>query len=112
MDFQFGTEVTNVLFEHREGKKIATAIECRVNGAETGISSDGKGSGVRDQRKLHGGHHLRRPASRAERRRGGEDQRLLGALEGRSRSQDPSFGRPGKILLGHREKTNWESAHP
>ena len=37
VDFRFGTEVTNVLFEHRGGQKIATAIECRVHGKEQGI---------------------------------------------------------------------------
>ena len=29
--------VTNVLFEHRDGKKVATAIECRAGGKEQGI---------------------------------------------------------------------------
>ena len=30
VDFQFNTEVTNVLFDFKDGKKIASAIECRV----------------------------------------------------------------------------------
>lgn len=34
VDFQFHTEVTNVVFEIKEGKKRATAIECRVKGVE------------------------------------------------------------------------------
>ena len=37
VDFRFGTEVTNVIFDIRDGRKTATAIECRVNGAEQGI---------------------------------------------------------------------------
>ena len=37
VDFQFNTEVTNVIFEFKEGKKIASAIECKVNGVEKGI---------------------------------------------------------------------------
>ena len=37
MDFRFGVEVTNVLFEHRDGKKTATALECRCDGKEQGI---------------------------------------------------------------------------
>ena len=37
VDFQFNTEVTNVIFEFKEDKKIATAIECKVNGVEKGI---------------------------------------------------------------------------
>lgn len=37
VDFQFNTEVTNVLFDFKDGKKIASAIECRVKGVEKGI---------------------------------------------------------------------------
>ena len=37
VDFQFGTEVTNVLFATHGGEKVATAIECRVDGVEKGI---------------------------------------------------------------------------
>ena len=37
VDFQFNTEVTNVVFEFRNGRKIASAIECSVKGAEKGI---------------------------------------------------------------------------
>ena len=37
VDFQFGVEVTNVLFDIKEGKKVATAIECKVKGVEQGI---------------------------------------------------------------------------
>ena len=37
VDFQFNTEVTNVIFDFKDGKKIASAIECKVNGVEKGI---------------------------------------------------------------------------
>ena len=37
VDFQFQTEVANVVFEIKEGKKRASAIECRVRGVEKGI---------------------------------------------------------------------------
>lgn len=37
VDFQFHTEVTNVVFERKDGKKVASAIECKVNGVEKGI---------------------------------------------------------------------------
>ena len=30
VDFQFNTEVTNVIFDIKDGKKVATAIECKV----------------------------------------------------------------------------------
>ena len=39
VDFQFGTEVTNVIFEFRGDKKIATVIECRVDGVEKGYKN-------------------------------------------------------------------------
>ena len=38
VDFQFNTEVTNVLFDFKDGKKIASAIECSVKGVEKGLS--------------------------------------------------------------------------
>ena len=38
VDFQFHTEVTNVIFDIKDGKKTARMIECRVKGVETGIS--------------------------------------------------------------------------
>ena len=37
VDFQFNTEVTNVVFKFEGDKKIASAIECKVNGQERGI---------------------------------------------------------------------------
>ena len=37
VDFQFNTEVTNVVFKFENGKKIVSLIECKVNGKENGI---------------------------------------------------------------------------
>ena len=37
VDFQFNTEVTNVVFKFEGDKKIASVIECKVNGQERGI---------------------------------------------------------------------------
>lgn len=37
VDFQFNTEVTNVIFDIKDDKKVATAIECKVKGVEQGI---------------------------------------------------------------------------
>ena len=38
VDFQFNTEVTNVIFEIKDGKKVAKTIECKVKGVEEGIT--------------------------------------------------------------------------
>ena len=38
VDFQFNTEVTNVIFDFKDDKKIASAIECKVNGVEKALS--------------------------------------------------------------------------
>ena len=37
VEFRFGVEVTNVIFEFKDGKKIASAIECKEHGVEKGI---------------------------------------------------------------------------
>ena len=37
VEFQFNTEVTNVIFDIKDGKKVAKAIDCKVKGVETGI---------------------------------------------------------------------------
>ena len=38
VEFRFGVEVTNVIFEFKDGKKIASAIECKEHGVEKGLS--------------------------------------------------------------------------
>ena len=38
VQFQFNTEVTNVIFDFHDGKKVAKTIECKVNGKEQKIS--------------------------------------------------------------------------
>ena len=37
VEFQFNTEVTNVIFDIKDGKKVAKVIDCKVKGVETGI---------------------------------------------------------------------------
>ena len=38
VEFRFNTEVTNVIFEHKDGKKIATAIECKEKALKRALS--------------------------------------------------------------------------
>ena len=97
VDFQFNTEVTNVVFDFKDGKKIASLLECRVNGVER-ESSFPKTTGIRHQRKLYGGHHLRRPEPCPQRRRRGPHQRLLEPLE-KYRKAGSFLRPPGEILL-------------
>ena len=100
VDFRFGTEVTNVIFDIRDGRKTATAIECRVNGAGAGHCPHGERPGVRHQRLLHRGDHLRRPGPRPQRGRGGAHQRLLESVKNIAR-QDPRLRPSGEVLLRH-----------
>ena len=59
VDFQFNTEVTNVIFDIHDGKKVATAIECKVKGVEKGILLTENDLCICYQRKLYRGNHLR-----------------------------------------------------
>lgn len=108
VDFQFNTEVTNVLFDIKDGKKTATAIECKVNGTERGIvltendlvfvtnGSCTEGTVYGDQ------NHA--PNGDAEVRTSG-----CWSLWKNIAKQDPAFGRPEKFCSDI-SKTNWESA--
>ena len=53
VEFQFNTEVTNVIFDIKDGKKVAKAIDCKVKGVETGIV-------LCHKRKLYRRYDLRR----------------------------------------------------
>ena len=79
VDFQFNTEVTNVVFEFKDGKKIASAIECKVKGVEKGIL-----------------------LTRSERRRRSTHKRLLESLE-KYRQTGSLIRTPGKVLLRYRQ---------
>lgn len=108
VDFRFGTEVTNVIFDIKEGKKTAVALECRKNGKDEGIiltpddyvfvtnGSCTEGSVYGDQ------NHA--PNGDAEVRNSG-----CWTLWKNIARQDPSFGHPEKFCSDI-SKTSWESA--
>ena len=108
VEFRFGTEVTNVRFEIKDGKKTARAIECRTKNGEMEIPLTEKDlvfitNGSCTDGTLYGD----------------QDHAPLGAAEVRSSgcwslwkkiaAQDPAFGHPEKFCSDI-EKTNWESA--
>ena len=108
VDFQFGTEVTNVLFDIKQGRKVATAIECKVKGVEKGIvlteqdlvfvtnGSCTEGTIYGDQDHAPNGDALVRTSG-------------CWNLWKNIARQDPAFGRPEKFCSDV-SKTNWESA--
>ena len=108
VEFRFGTEVTNVRFEIKDGKKTARAIECRTKNGEMEIPLTEKDlvfitNGSCTEGTIYGD----------------QDHAPLGAAEVRSSgcwslwkkiaAQDPAFGHPEKFCSDI-EKTNWESA--
>ena len=108
VDFQFHTEVTNVVFERKDGKKVASAIECKVNGVEKGILLTEKDlvfvtNGSCTEGTVYGDHH-HAPNGDAEVRTSG-----CWSLWKNIAAQDPSFGHPEKFCSDIK-KTNWESA--
>lgn len=108
VDFQFGTEVTNVVFEFKDGKKVATAIECKVNGSEKGILLTENDlvfvtNGSCTEGTIYGDQN-HAPNGDAEVRTSG-----CWNLWKNIAKQDPSFGRPEKFCSDI-SKTNWESA--
>ena len=108
VDFRFGTEVTNVIFDIRDGRKMATAIECRVNGAEQGIVLTENDlvfvtNGSCTEGTIYGDQD-HAPNGDAEVRTSG-----CWSLWKNIAKQDPAFGRPEKFCSDI-SKTNWESA--
>ena len=67
VDFQFNTEVTNVIFEIKDGKKVAKTIEVQGKRCGRGHHINGKRSRICHKRKLYRGNYLRRPESCAKR---------------------------------------------
>ena len=100
VDFRFGTEVTNVIFDIRDGRKMATAIECRVNGAEQGIVLTENDLVFVTNGSCTERDHLRRPGPRPQRGRGGAHQRLLEPVE-EHRQAGPCLWPSGEVLLRH-----------
>ena len=108
VDFQFNTEVTNVLFDFKDGKKIASAIECRVKGVEKGIVLTENDlvfvtNGSCTEGTIYGDQN-HAPNGDAEVRTSG-----CWNLWKNIAKQDPSFGHPEKFCSDI-NKTNWESA--
>ena len=108
VDFQFNTEVTNVIFEINDGKKVAKAIECKVNGVEKGIVLTENDlvfvtNGSCTEGTIYGDQN-HAPNGDAEVRTSG-----CWSLWKNIAKQDPSFGHPEKFCSDI-AKTNWESA--
>ena len=108
VDFQFNTEVTNVIFDIKDGKKVATAIECKVKGVESGIVLTENDlvfvtNGSCTEGTIYGDQN-HAPNGDAEVRNSG-----CWNLWKNIAKQDPSFGRPEKFCSDV-AKTNWESA--
>ena len=108
VEFKFGTEVTNVRFEIKDGKKTARAIECRTKNGDTEIPLTEKDlvfitNGSCTEGTIYGDQN-HAPVGDAEVRSSG-----CWSLWKKIAAQDPSFGHPEKFCSDI-EKTNWESA--
>ena len=108
VDFQFNTEVTNVIFEFEGNKKIAKTIECKVKGVENGIMLTENDlvfvtNGSCTEGTIYGDQN-HAPNGDAEVRTSG-----CWNLWKNIAKQDPAFGHPEKFCSDV-AKTNWESA--
>ena len=108
VQFQFNTEVTNVIFDFHDGKKVAKTIECKVKGKEQKIALTENDlvfvtNGSCTEGTIYGDQN-RAPVGDAEVRNSG-----VWDLWKNIARQDPSFGHPEKFCSDI-EKTNWESA--
>ena len=108
VEFRFGTEVTNVRFEIKDGKKTARAIECRTKNGEMEIPLTEKDlvfitNGSCTEGTIYGDQD-HAPLGDAEVRSSG-----CWSLWKKIAAQDPDFGHPEKFCSDI-EKTNWESA--
>ncbi len=108
VEFRFSTEVTNVRFEIKDGKKTARAIECRTKNGEMEIPLTEKDlvfitNGSCTEGTIYGDQD-HAPLGDAEVRSSG-----CWSLWKKIAAQDPAFGHPEKFCSDI-EKTNWESA--
>lgn len=106
--FQFNTQVTNVLFTFKGNKKIASSIDCVVNGERQEISLTENDlvfvtNGSCTEGTIYGDQN-HAPAGDAEVRTSG-----CWELWKNIARQDSSFGHPEKFC-SNIQKTNWESA--
>ena len=93
--FQFNTRVENVIFEFKDGKKIARTIECNVKGKEETIELTENDlvfvtNGSCTESTIYG-DHTHAPVGDAEVRTSG-----CWSLWKNIAKQDPSFGHPEK----------------
>lgn len=108
VQFQFNTEVTNVLFDFVGDKKVAKSIHCKVNGVETEIALTENDlvfvtNGSCTEGTIYGDQD-HAPVGNAEVRTSG-----CWSLWKKIAAQDEAFGHPEKFCSDI-EKTNWESA--
>lgn len=106
--FQFNTQVTNVLFTFKGNKKIASSIDCVVNGERQEISLTENDlvfvtNGSCTEGTVYGDQN-HAPSGDAEVRTSG-----CWELWKNIARQDSSFGHPEKFC-SNIQKTNWESA--
>ena len=108
VDFRFGVEVTNVIFDIQGARKQATAIETREKGKESGIVLTENDlvfitNGSCTEGTIYGDQE-HAPNGDAEVRTSG-----VWNLWKNIAAQDPAFGHPEKFC-SNIAKTNWESA--
>ncbi len=108
VDFRFGVEVTNVIFDIQGTRKQATAIETREKGKESGIVLTENDlvfitNGSCTEGTIYGDQE-HAPNGDAEVRTSG-----VWNLWKNIAAQDPAFGHPEKFCSDI-AKTNWESA--
>ena len=106
--FQFNTEVTNVIFDFDGEKKVAKKIVCKVNGVEQEIELTENDlvfvtNGSCTEGTIYG-DHTHAPVGDAEVRTSG-----CWSLWKNIAAQHPSFGHPEKFC-GDISRSNWESA--
>ncbi len=108
VQFQFNTEVTNVIFDFDGEKKVAKKIVCKVNGVEQEIELTENDlvfvtNGSCTEGTIYG-DHTHAPVGDAEVRTSG-----CWSLWKNIAAQHPSFGHPEKFC-GDTSRSNWESA--
>ncbi len=108
VEIRFGTEVTNVVFDISDEKKVAKEIECKVNGKQKNISLTENDlvfitNGSCTEGTIYGSQH-QAPVGDAEVRTSG-----CWSLWKNIAKQDPAFGHPEKFC-SNTELSNWEAA--
>lgn len=108
VQFQYNTQVTNVIFDFEGEKKIAKTIECKVNGEQQNIELTENDlvfvtNGSCTEGTIYGDQD-HAPVGDAEVRTSG-----CWSLWKNIAAQDDAFGHPEKFC-SNTEKTNWESA--